>query len=159
MRRRLIVLRHAKSDWSDEVADHDRPLARRGRREAVLAGQWLHAHAGDIDLVVCSPATRARQTWKQVARQYTRAPELRVEERLYAATEHDLVVVLKQLPAPLRTVLLVGHNPGLEDLVAHLTGVWCPLKTSSIAVLTSRSAWADARFRWGRLDTSVTPRA
>jgi len=127
--------------------------------EAVLAGQWLHAHADDLDLVVCSPATRARQTWKQVARQYSPAPELRVEERLYAATEQDLVVVLKELPAPLRTVLLVGHNPGLEDVVAHLTGVWCPLKTSSIAVLSSRSAWADARFRWGRLDTSITPRA
>src|SRR6476660_3130443 len=64
MRRRRIALRHAKSDWSGGVADHDRPLAGRGRREAALAGRWLRETAADIDLVVCSSAKPARQTWK-----------------------------------------------------------------------------------------------
>lgn len=159
MRRQLIVMRHAKSDWPDGVADGDRPLARRGRREAVLAGQWLHAHAGELGLVLCSPATRARQTWKQVVRQLDEGPELRVEPRLYGASEQELVDVLRELPDAVRAVLLIGHNPGLEDLVAHLTGVWCPLKTSSIALMSSRATWAEARFRWARLDAAETPRS
>ena len=119
MRRRLIVLRHAKSDWSGGGADHDRPLAVRGRREAELAGRWLRANAADIDLVVCSSATRARQTWKRVARELDTDPPLRVEDRVYAATERQLVAVVKKLPDSANTVLLVGHNPGLEELVAE----------------------------------------
>jgi phosphohistidine phosphatase len=158
MRRRLIVLRHAKSDWPDGVPDHDRPLADRGRREAALAGKWLGKYPADLDLVVCSSATRARRTWKHVSRQLTGTPELRIDDRLYAASERRLVGVLRELPESAHTVLFIGHNPGLEDVVAALTGVWCPLKTSSIAVLSSRSRWADAGFRWGRLDVSVTPR-
>ena len=158
MRRRLIALRHAKSDWPDGVADHDRPLAARGRREAALAGRWLREHASDLELVVCSSAKRARQTWKHVARQLDAPPELRIDERLYAASDRQLVEVVRELPEDLPAVLLIGHNPGLEDVVAHLTGVWCPLKTSSIAVLSSRSAWTDAAFRWAQLDTSLTPR-
>jgi len=158
MRRRLIVMRHAKSEWPDGVPDHERRLAGRGRREAALAGRWLRQHAPDVGLVVCSSAARARRTWKQVGAQLDTAPELRVEQRLYAASNRQLVGVVRELPAAARTVLMIGHNPGLEDLVAHLTGVSCPLKTSSIAVLSSRSGWADAGFRWARLDRAVTPR-
>jgi phosphohistidine phosphatase len=158
MRHRLIVMRHAKSDWSGGVADHERPLAGRGRREAVLAGQWLRENVTDLGLVVCSSATRARQTWKRVAAQLDRTPELRVESRLYGATDRQLRGVLRELPDVTRTVLFLGHNPGLEDLVAELTGAECPLKTSSIAVLSSRFDWAEAGVRWAHLDDSVTPR-
>ncbi len=162
MRRRLIVVRHAKSDWSAGVADHDRPLAGRGRREAVLVGRWLREHSVDIDLVLCSSAKRTRQTWKRVAAQLdpqrVHGIELRVEERLYAASDRALLRVVRALPDSARAVLLVGHNPGLEDLVAELTGVWRPLKTSSIAVLSGRSGWAHAGVRWAQLDSSATPR-
>jgi len=159
MSRRLIVLRHAKSDWPDGVPDHDRPLAARGRREAALAGRWLAEHAADIDLVVCSSAVRARRTWKHAARQFDTAPQLRVEDRLYAASHDRLVEVVRELPDACRTVLFIGHNPGLEDVVNRLTGTWCPMKTSSIAVLSSRAPWAEASVRWARLDDSITPRA
>jgi phosphohistidine phosphatase len=159
MRRRLIVLRHAKSEWPRGVADHDRPLAARGRREAELAGRWLRENAADIDLVVCSSATRARQTWKRVAKQLDTAPPLRVEDRMYAASERELMAVVKKLPDSADTVLLVGHNPGLEELVAELGGVGFAMKTSSIAVLSSRCAWADVKARWAKLEASVTPRA
>jgi phosphohistidine phosphatase len=158
MRRRLIVMRHAKSDWSSGVDDHERPLARRGRREAGLAGDWLREQVADVGLVVCSSATRARQTWKRVAKRLDAVPELRVDERLYGASDRQLRDVLRELPDATRTALLIGHNPGLEDLVAELTGVECPLKTSSIAVLSSRFDWAEAGVRWARLDDSVTPR-
>jgi len=158
MQRRLIVLRHAKSAWPDGVADHDRPLADRGRREAVLAGRWLAEHVGEIDVVVCSSAKRARRTWKLVAGQLDDAPEVRIDERLYAASQRQLVAVVRELPPRAGTTLLLGHNPGLEDVVAHLSGVGCTLKTSSIAVLTSRSGWSAAAFRWARLGATVTPR-
>jgi phosphohistidine phosphatase len=159
MRHRLIVLRHAKSDQSGGVADHDRPLAARGRREADLAGRWLRKNAADIDLVVCSSATRARETWKRVAKQLDTNPPLRVEDRVYAASERELMAVVKKLPDSAQTVLLVGHNPGLEELVAELGGVGFAMKTSSIAVLSSRSAWKDVKARWAKLEASVTPRA
>ncbi|MBA3905403.1 MAG: histidine phosphatase family protein [Pseudonocardiales bacterium] len=158
MRRRLIVLRHAKSDRSSGVADHDRPLAARGRREAELAGRWLCENVADIDLVVCSSATRAQQTWKLVAKQLEKVPPLRVEERVYAASERELMAVVKKLPDSANAVLLVGHNPGLEELVAELGGVGFAMKTSSIAVLSSRSAWAEVKARWAQLDASATPR-
>jgi phosphohistidine phosphatase len=121
MRRRLIVLRHAKSDWSGGVADHDRPLAGRGRREAALAGRWLGQNAADIDLVVCSSAKRARQTWKLVAKQLDNVPPSRVDDRLYAASVRGLLAVVRKLPDSARAVLLIGHNPGLEELILEST--------------------------------------
>src|SRR5690349_23446673 len=159
MRRRLIALRHAKSDWSGGVADHDRPLAGRGRREAALAGRWLRENAADIDLVVYSSAKRARQTWKLVAKQLDNAPPSRVDDRLYAASVRGLLAVVGKLPESARAVLLIGHNPGLEELVADLGGVGWPMKTSSIAVLSSRSAWAEVGARWAKLEASLTPRS
>lgn len=159
MRRRLIVLRHAKSDWSSGVADHDRPLAARGRREAELAGRWLRENAADIDLVVCSSATRAQQTWKRVAKQLNPAPRLRVEDRVYEASERELMAIVKKLPDSAQTVLLIGHNPGLEELVAELGGIGFAMKTSSIAVLSSRAAWTEVKARWGKLEAAVTPRS
>jgi phosphohistidine phosphatase len=159
MRRRLIVLRHAKSDWSGGVTDHDRPLAGRGRREAALAGRWLRENAADIDLVVCSSATRARQTWKLVAKQLDNVPSARVDDRLYAASVRGLLAVVGKLPDSAGAVLLIGHNPGLEELVADLGGVGWPMKTSSIAVLSSRSEWAQVGARWAKLEASLTPRS
>lgn len=155
---RLIVMRHAKSAWPAGVPDHDRPLAGRGRREAGLAGDWLRGHAGPIDLVVCSTATRARQTAKRVTKRLDATPGLRLDERVYAGSDRGLLGVLRELPESAGTVLLVGHNPGVEELVAELTGVWRQLLTSTIVVLSSRSAWADVGSRWGTLGPVVTPR-
>ena len=158
MRRRLIVLRHAKSDWSTGVADHDRPLATRGSREAVLAGRWLRDNAVDIDLAVCSSAKRARQTWKLVAEQLGDAPDVRIDDRLYVGAERTLLAVVREIPGSAHTVLLIGHNPAMEDLIAELSGVGWRMKTSSIAVLSTSSGWADAGARWARLEATVTPR-
>lgn len=158
MRRRLVVLRHAKSAWPDGVADHDRPLAGRGRREAPLAGRWLAEHVHGIDLVVCSSAVRARTTWMRAGAELDPAPETRVDERVYAASARELVAVARELPDAAGTVLFVGHNPGLEDLVEELSGAPCELKTSSIAVLSGRGDWAGIGPGWARLDAVQTPR-
>jgi len=158
MRRRLVVLRHAKSEWPDGVADHKRPLAGRGRREAPLAGRWLDEHVGTIDLVVCSPARRARETCARVVAELGAEPEVRVEDRLYPGSPSDIVEVVRELRDGIRTVLLIGHNPGLEELVEELAGTVCVLKTSSIAVLSGPGDWAAVAPDWATLDVEVTPR-
>ena len=158
MPRRLIVLRHAKSDWPTGVPDHRRPLGPRGKREAPLAGQWLQQHAQPIDLVVCSTAQRARETWDLVAGELDPVPEVRSEPRVYDASEARLLDVIRELPDTASTVLFVGHNPGLEDLISVLTGRYYTMKTSSIAVMSSEADWAAADLGWATLEAAETPR-
>lgn len=136
----LVVVRHAKSDWSTGLPDHQRPLAPRGRRQAPLAGGWLAGHLPAIDLAVVSPATRARQTWELVAAALPAPPPVRVEDELYVGSA---TAVVAALDPTLATVAVVGHNPDLEDLVSTLTGRRVALPTSALAVV-ELAAW-DAR--------------
>ncbi|WP_137813327.1 SixA phosphatase family protein [Gandjariella thermophila] len=156
--RSLVVLRHAKSAWPEDTPDAHRPLADRGRRDAPAAGRWLRTHLDRIDLVVCSPAVRARQTWELVSGQLKTPPAVREDERVYEASAETLLAVTRDLPGDAHTVVLVGHNPGLEDLVALLTGDRQQVKTSTIAVLAGSGAWADAGPGWARLRRLATPR-
>ena len=117
--RRLILLRHAKSDWPD-VPDRDRPLAKRGRRDAPRIGRWLHQHGYQPDVVVVSAATRTRQTWDLVAPELGGSPAVHFEPRAYAASALTLLYLAQELPARYRTALLIGHNPGLSELATSL---------------------------------------
>jgi len=119
--RRLILLRHAKSDWPD-VPDRDRPLAKRGRRDAPRIGRWLHDHGYLPDLVVCSDARRTRQTWELVAPELGGSPSVTFEPRAYAASARALLHLAQELPGRYRTALLIGHNPGLAELANSLAG-------------------------------------
>ena len=117
--RRLILLRHAKSDWPD-VPDQDRPLAKRGRRDAPRIGRWLHEHSYQPDVVVCSAALRTRQTWDLVAPELGGSPAVRFEPRAYAASALTLLYLAQELPTRYRTALFIAHNPGLSELAASL---------------------------------------
>lgn len=139
----LILLRHAKSDWSGGGADIDRPLAKRGRRQAAEAGRWLAANVAGIDLAVVSPATRTRSSWEIVAAELDRPPEVLVDDRLYAASGEELLEVVRGLADGAGTVVLTGHNPGVEELAELLTGEWVRMPTSAIAVL-DLAAWSGA---------------
>ena len=119
--RRLILLRHAKSDWPD-VPDRDRPLAKRGRRDAPRIGRWLHEQGYQPDVVVVSAATRTRQTWDLVAPELGGSPAVHFEPRAYAASALTLLYLAQELPARYRTALLIGHNPGLSELATSLAG-------------------------------------
>ncbi|MGW1377540.1 SixA phosphatase family protein [Streptomyces sp. NPDC002446] len=154
--RRLVVLRHAKSAWPPDVADHERPLAKRGRRDAPAAGRWLRDAGCVPDLVVCSTAARARQTWERAAARLTAPPPVRHDPRLYAAEADELLAVVRETPDSVRTLLLVGHNPAAQDLVLLLAeeGLGDALErtrekfpTCAVAVLTQRGAWAAAAPR------------
>ncbi len=161
VRRTLVILRHAKSDWPEGVPDEQRPLANRGRRDAAAAGRWLRDEVGRIDLVVCSPAVRARQTWQLAAAELARQPQPRLteDERVYAASADELYGVVQDLPDRAGTVLLIGHNPGLQDLVELLSGQPCELKTAAIAVLSWPGRWLDGAPGKAALDAGATPRA
>jgi phosphohistidine phosphatase len=142
--RTLILLRHAKSDWSGDAADIDRPLADRGRRQAPDAGRWLAANIGSISLAVVSPAVRATSTWKLVAAKLNVPPQTRIDDRLYAATCDELLTVVRDLPDDVETAILVGHNPGMEDLGSLLTGESTRMTTSALAVIAVSGTWPTA---------------
>jgi phosphohistidine phosphatase len=147
---RLVVLRHAKSAWPD-VGDHERPLAPRGRRDAPAAGRWL-AGAGCVpDLAVCSTSRRTHETWDLVAAQFDAAPRVVFDHRVYGADAAELVEVVRETPAHVRTLLLIGHQPGVQDLVLELAGdaegdararARTKFPTSAIAVLVLPVPWA-----------------
>ena len=142
--RTLILLRHGKSDWSGGEPDDLRPLARRGRRQVPEVGRWLAESIGDIDLAVVSPAERARETWRLAAAELAVPPPVRVEDRVYAGSAGSLLAVVRELPDAVATVVLVGHNPGVEDLLASLTGDWLPMPTSAVAVIDLPGPWSAA---------------
>ncbi len=119
---RLIVIRHAKSDWPEGVPDHGRPLGERGRRDAPAAGQWLQKHDLTPDIVAVSTATRTLQTWQLLAEQFPVAPDSFSVDRVYAASWQELLAVVQEFPEDCRTAALVGHNPGCEELATSLAG-------------------------------------
>jgi phosphohistidine phosphatase len=153
----LILLRHAKSDWSGDEADIDRPLAERGRRQAPEAGQWLATHVDRIDMAVVSTAKRARATWDLVSAELGERPTTRYDEDAYAASAGELLDIIRGLGEALGTVVLVGHNPGLEGLAETLTGDWVSLPTSALAVIDVDGPWGSAGRAFGLLRAAGRP--
>ena len=124
MPRELLILRHAKSDWSFNAGtDFDRPLAKRGKNDAPRIGAWMYREGLIPDFVVCSPAERARQTVLKVCKMLELKKKTIVWDKdAYEASLADLLGILSRCPQDASTVLLVGHNPGLEELVGFLAG-------------------------------------
>jgi phosphohistidine phosphatase len=163
--RRLILLRHAKSDWPD-VPDRDRPLAKRGRRDAPVVGRWLRGHGYLPEAVICSVASRTRQTWELVAKELGGSPSVTFEPRAYAASALTLLYLVRELPPACRAALLIGHNPAIEELAGSLAqapgaegapppGLRFP--TAAVAVLEFGGDWADLAPGGARLTAHATP--
>ena len=153
----LILLRHAKSDWSGDEGDRDRPLAKRGRRPAPEAGRWLAANVGSIDQAVVSTAKRARSTWDLASGELDEPPETRHAGGAYAASVVALLDIVRSLDEALSTVVLVGHNPGLEDLAGALTAGRVPMPTSALAVIELNGTWDGAGRARGLLRAAGRP--
>ncbi len=153
---RLVVMRHAKSAYPPGVADHDRPLSARGVADARVAGEWLRAHLGPPDHVVVSTARRARGTWTVVAGPlgYIGAAgyeadspgPLTVDPRIYEAPAGRLLEVVRELPDRVRTAVLVGHLPGVAQLVALLASSAEPAAAEAIARKYATLGTAVLRF-------------
>lgn len=162
--KRLVLLRHAKSDWPD-VADHERPLAKRGRRDAPAVGRWLGASGYLPDAVVCSTALRARQTWELVSSGLASvapdaSPVVRYEPRVYDATVLSLLMLIREFDPVWRTAAIVGHNPGLAELTVGLASPDSAphaFPTAAVAVLGLPGEWADVAPGESRLLAFTAP--
>jgi phosphohistidine phosphatase len=124
MSRELLILRHAKSDWNGDIAnDFLRPLAKRGKKDAPRVGEWLYREGLVPDFIISSPAERARQTVIKVCKSLDyKKKQVVWDEDIYEAGLPGLLQVLARCPPAASTVLLVGHNPGLEELLSFLAG-------------------------------------
>jgi phosphohistidine phosphatase len=163
--RLLVLLRHAKSDWPD-VADHERPLAKRGRRDAPAVGRWLGAAGYVPDVVVCSTARRTRETWELVSAALAAAapgaaPVVRYEPRVYQATVLSLLMLVREFDPAWRTAMIVGHNPAMAELTVGLAasdaGAPYAFPTAAVAVLGLPGTWADAAPGEARLVAFTVP--
>jgi phosphohistidine phosphatase len=161
--RQLILLRHAKSDWPD-VPDRERPLAKRGRRDAPRIGRWLHEHGYRPGVVVCSDAQRTRQTWDLVAPELGGSPAVRFEPRAYAASALTLLYLAQELPSQYQAAMLIGHNPGLSELATSLAapasggrGPGVSLPTAAVAVFEFPGDWPSLSPGQTRLVSLTTP--
>jgi len=148
----LLVLRHGKSDWSTGEDDFDRPLIDRGRHGSRKMGAWIRHRKLRPDLVLSSPAERARET-TEVACQAMglAAKKVRWDERIYAAPTEFLLAALADCPKGAERVMLVGHNPGLEDLVAYLAEGEFEIPDDGKVLPTSALAQLEVFADWPKL--------
>ena len=130
----LLILRHAKSSWKKPgLTDYDRPLNKRGKLDAPHIGELIGKKALIPDLIVSSSAKRARQTANRVAQACGYQNEVRLEDDLYLAYPDVIIRTLKFLPDKLNLVMIVGHNPGVEELLRLLTGCEEAMSTAALA--------------------------
>ena len=155
----LFLLRHAKSSWKDNtLPDLERPLNARGRKAAQLMSNFLKQEKVIPDLILSSCAVRARDTIDIMWRSAMRGSELRFDERIYGASLDQLLEVITQIDKDAQSALLVGHNPGLEELLHALTGKTETMPTAALAKITFKtSAWGKT-IEGGALNWVVKPK-
>ena len=157
----LGLMRHAKSSWDDAAArDFDRPLNQRGRAAAERMGRELKQRGITFDHVLASPAARVRETLERLGQGYGALPQVRFDERVYAASERTLLELVRALPDTVRAPLVVGHNPGLHLLLCALTGDVCDkFPTAAFAMIDLPAArWDEVAPGHGRLEVMILPR-
>jgi phosphohistidine phosphatase len=167
---RLMLLRHAKSDWSPSgMQDTARPLNERGEAAARLMGGYMARHSLIPQRVLCSPARRTRETWAGIAAQWPTEVAIVFDERLYAATPQVLLSIVRSQDATTRTLLVIGHNPGLQETAELLIAAGDvelrerlreKFPTAALSVIDfAVDKWGRIHDRSGRLDRYVTPRS
>jgi phosphohistidine phosphatase len=168
MGKTLYLLRHAKSSWDDPtLADHDRPLAPRGRRASHAIAGHLRAERITPALVLCSTSTRTRQTLERIGRGFDEAVHVHreIEAGLYGSSSEELLMRLHDVPGDVDSVMLIGHAPALPELASSLAGGGARLDqlrekfpTAALATLTFRGAWHELAPGGARLAGFVRPR-
>jgi phosphohistidine phosphatase len=163
----VYLLRHGKSSWDDPLlADHERPLAPRGRKAAGRMADRLHQAGPRPQMVLCSSAARARATLDAISRALGKAADVRIEDALYGASAEEILDRLRELPERVDAVLVIGHNPGLQDLALELAGdgdaaCWSRLRekfpTAALATLSTSASWAELGPDQAYLESLVTP--
>jgi len=130
----VLLMRHAKSSWKDsQLDDFDRPLNGRGRKAAATIGDRLRSESFTIDQIVSSPSVRTRQTLDRMFADWKQVPPTSFDDELYHASPDQMISLLSQLPSTVNCAMLVGHNPGLEDLLSRITTTPMHYPTAALA--------------------------
>lgn len=166
--RNLLILRHAKSDWhGPAVRDFDRPLSKRGRRAAAAMGAYMAENCPVPDLVLCSAARRATETWQIIEDCWPSAPKARYARELYNASADALLLLLNGMANDIRGVALIGHHPGFDGLAIGLSAdqdsdavndMRMKYPTGALAQLSFDGAWKELRPEAAKLVRFVKPR-
>ena len=167
--RKLLLLRHAKAELGIAgQRDFDRALAERGHKAAALMGEYLARQGLRPDLALVSPARRTKETWELALAAFDEAPPLRLEDGIYEAAPGTLIGLINTVAPGVHTLLLVGHNPGMEALADILVGSGSPaararmdekFPTAGLAVIDlDVDRWSAVEPGTGRLDRFVTPK-
>lgn len=158
--RTLYLLRHAKASKNDESsADFERPLTRRGRKSCGLMSRFVKEKKIGFDLVLTSTSVRARETIELIAQGANLQAEIRFDERIYEASVARLVEIISELESNRKTVLLVGHNRGLEELLHGFTYSTHRLPSAALARIKFKiSKWSEVYGSRATLDWIVTPK-
>ena len=168
--RRLMLLRHAKSDWSASgQTDHERGLALRGKTAAPLMGRYMASQALVPDHAIVSTAARTRETWRLVAEAFPQKPPASYEDRIYEAEPDAILAAIAKAPVSATTLLVVGHNPGFHETAMLLVAsgdkrarakLSAKFPTAALAVIDfDVESWSAIRPGSGRLERFETPRA
>jgi phosphohistidine phosphatase len=156
----LVLLRHAKSSWENtEISDFDRPLNSRGLKDAPIVGQNIKNRNIEIELILCSPAKRTKVTAILVRASGEIKAELRFDENIYEASSLNLLKMISKIEDSVNSVLIVGHNPGSEDLIRILTNQIQLFPTAALAKISLPiETWSDVSNCKGNLDFLLTPK-
>jgi phosphohistidine phosphatase len=166
--RRVMLLRHAKSDWSLAAGDRERPLNERGQDAAPKIGRYIAQAQTVPDLILCSTAQRTRQTCDLITASFSTVPKIVFEEELYLAEAGTIIGLIRATPDTIRRLMIIGHNPGIHQAAADLTGsgnakdratLSARFPTAALAVIDfANGGWADVLPHAGKLDRFITPR-
>ena len=156
----LYLMRHAKSSWKEsDLADFDRPLNERGRRAAPFMGKVIAERGMSIDRIASSTAKRARRTAKLFKEAAAITSELVLDDRIYEASPSTLLYVVSETDDQVDSLMLVGHNPGMEGTIRVLTGEAEPMPTAAIAIINLEiDSWKEISAGTGKLQAVVRPR-
>lgn len=165
--RNIIIMRHAKSDWNNHsLADFDRPLNKRGFKDAPRMAQWMLSQKLKPDLLISSPALRARQTATEVIK-HSELDDASVvfDKRMYLASVNTLLSIIREVDSEYRTIMLVGHNPGLENLAIQLTHDELPLQANGSLMTTANIfhfrvsvPWSDLKSKQAEFIQLIRPK-
>ncbi|WP_165367385.1 SixA phosphatase family protein [Phytoactinopolyspora endophytica] len=168
MSRTLVLLRHAKSSWPDDVPDHERPLNKRGKRDAAEVGRWLRGRDLELDVALVSSAQRTRETYQTLAGELKSPPEPQIRDEAYAAGAGDLLDLVRGVSDDVSALLVVAHNPGIGTLASLIDDETSDVperfqmrvdyRTSACAVFDVYGSWTELDPGRARLVTFATPR-
>ena len=165
--RRLLVVRHAKSAWPIGVPDSERPLGPRGLRDAPRMGQRIRDLVGAVDVVVVSPTQRTGETWELMSAALQDTGSVRTDPRIYDAWGANMIDLVRELPDEARTAMILGHEPGVSELVLTLSGsgdqglrgrVAAKFPTCAVALLSTHGPWDRTRPGCASLEVFTTPK-